>query len=212
LLWLATNFPETANAAAVNGPVTLPTVDESSPETLQRVRREIEEMDQAEQRAFILNHLPDVDGYGRFETSLDGSLSGEITEALFELIHTMSHVLLKQASTISGFDRTNLSEFLFPRALSFVIYANNRNEFNMGGMNTMIEQQLDNLLGQAESHGNNCVYDPVCSQRGGACLSCLHVSEISCSYFNQVLSRDYLYGSRADSPQSLVGYWEVASH
>jgi hypothetical protein len=61
-------------------------------------------------------------------------------------------------------------------------------------MHTMVEQQLDNLFGQAETHGNECVYDPVCSQRGGACLSCLHVSEISCSYFNQVLSRDSCSG------------------
>jgi hypothetical protein len=121
----------------------------------------------------------------------------------------MSHVLLKQASTISGFDRTNLSEFLFPRALSFVIYANNRNEFNIGGMNTMVEQQLDTLLGQAETTGNDCVYDPVCSQRGSACLSCLHVSEISCSYFNQVLYRSYLYGSRPQSSEDITGFWSI---
>ncbi|WP_248516309.1 hypothetical protein [Salinarchaeum laminariae] len=210
LLWLAVNVPAASDENATRGPVSLPEVHDPNPDTLDRARREIDDLTEPEQWAFLINHLDPVDDYGRFITDMDDDdLECQVTEHVFKLLHTFSHVVLKQASTISGFDRTNLSEFLFPRALSVVIYANNREEFNIGGMNTMVEQQLDNLLGQAETHGNECVYDPVCSQRDGACLSCLHVSEISCSYFNQVLSRDYLYGSRPNTDREINGYWEL---
>jgi len=209
LLWLAINVPRASDEGETRGPVSLPDVGDRSPEALDRAREEITELVPAEQWAFLINHLDPIDGYGRFETETSDSTEGEVTAHVFQLLHTLSHIFLKQASTISGFDRTNISEFMFPRALSIVIYANNREEFNIGGMNTMVEQQLDNLLGQAESRGNDCVYDPVCSHRGGACLSCLHVSEISCSYFNQILSRDYLYGSRPNTDRDVFGYWEL---
>lgn len=209
LLWLSLNIPETSDPDAVNGSITLPQIDSTDEAALEHARNEISQLSRDEQWGFLISHLAPVEGYGRFETDAGDDVEGQVTEHVFKLLHTTSHILLKQASTISGFDRTNLSEFLFPRALSLVIYANNREEFNIGGMTTMVEQQLDNLLGQAESHGNDCVYDPVCSQRGGACLSCLHVSEISCSYFNQVISRDYLFGSRPNTDRTITGYWEV---
>jgi len=210
LLWLAVNIPETSNKREVRGDITLPALPED-PEgaDIERARSIIEEMSHAEQWAFLLNHLDPVDGYGRFEISSDDTVEGQVTKYVFEMLHTLSHILLKQASTISGFDRTNLSEFLFPRALSVVIYTNNREEFNIGGMTTMVEQQLDDLLGQAKAHGNECMMDPVCSQRDGACLSCLHVSEISCSYFNQVLCRDYLFGSRPNTDREIEGFWRL---
>ncbi|OYR45125.1 hypothetical protein [Halorubrum sp. Ea8] len=210
LLWLAVNIPETSNKRDVRGEITLPELPtDPSKADLERGRAAIEELSRAEQWAFLLNHLDPVDQYGRFETSTDDTVEGKVTKYVFEMLHTLSHVLLKQASTISGFDRTNLSEFLFPRALSLVIYTNNREEFNIGGMTTMVEQQLDDLLGQARAHGNDCMMDPVCSQRDGACLSCLHVSEISCSYFNQVLCRDYLFGSRPNTDRSIAGFWRL---
>ncbi len=210
LLWLAVNLPDTSDPQAVRGSITLPEIPADPSDTdIERARSQIESLTRAEQWSFLLNHLDPIDGYGRFETRTEDNVEGQVTEYVFKLMHTLSHILLKQASTISGFDRTNLSEFLFPRALSLVIYTNNREEFNIGGMTTMVEQQLDNLLGQAYAHGNDCMMDPVCSQRGGACLSCLHVSEISCSYFNQVLARDYLYGSRANTDRDIRGFWEL---
>lgn len=210
LLWLAVNIPSVSDESAVRGNITLPELPDDPEEAdIDRARAAIDELSSAEQWAFLLNHLDPVDQYGRFETSTADTVEGKVTKYVFELLHTLSHILLKQASTISGFNRTNLSEFLFPRALSLVIYTNNREEFNIGGMTTMVEQQLDDLLSQARTHGNECMMDPVCSQRDGACLSCLHVSEISCSYFNQVLCRDYLFGSRPNTDRSIRGFWRL---
>jgi hypothetical protein len=37
------------------------------------------------------------------------------------------------------------------------------------------------------------------------------VSEISCSYFNQILSRDHLYGSHPHADRDLTGFWEIST-
>ena len=208
-LWLSANYPEVSDSDTVQGPVTLPEVDANDPSSVSFARRQLDEYTDEEVWAFFQNHLQTVEAYEKFVTAEPDSLDKKITEDIFTLIHTLSHIFLKQASTISGFDRTNLSEYLFPRALSFAIYSNNRDEFNIGGMRTMVEQDLDHLLSQARNHGNECVYDPVCSERDGACLSCLFVSEISCSYFNQILCRDYLYGSRPNTGRNMTGFWEL---
>ena len=208
-LWLAANIDEVTEDSEVAGPISLPEVDPEDPASVEYARDQLKDMSDPEIWAFFVNHLPSIGRYGQFRTETEDSIEGEVTEHVFTLLHTVSHIVLKQASTISGFDRTNLSEYLYPRTLSVAIYSNNRDEFNIGGMRTMVEQDLDHLLTQAQTHGNECVYDPVCSERGGACLSCLHVSEISCSYFNQILSRDYLFGSRQNTDQNKIGFWEL---
>jgi hypothetical protein len=208
-LWLAANIDGVSSESDVRGSVTLPDVNPEDPASMDYARTQLGEMSDAELWAFYQNHLPEVERYERFESDLGDSMADQVTEHVFTLLHTLSHIVLKQASTISGFDRTNLAEYLLPRTLSFVIYSNNRDEFNIGGMRTMVEQDLDHLLTQARTHGNECVYDPVCSERKGACLSCLFVSEISCSYFNQILCRDYLYGSRPNNDRERIGYWEL---
>lgn len=208
-LWLSANLDGVSDIDQVRGPIPLPEVDPESPGSIEYAREQLDEMSDEEIWAFFQNHLPKVEQYEQFDTGEIDSLADEVTEYIFTLLHTQSHIMLKQASTISGFDRTNLSEYLFPRTLSFAIYSNNRDEFNIGGMRTMVEQDLDHLLSQARNHGNECVYDPVCSERDGACLSCLFVSEISCSYFNQILCRDYLFGSRPNNNRDLIGFWEL---
>jgi hypothetical protein len=208
-LWLSANIDELSDDSEVAGPVSLPEVNPRDLDSLEFARRQLGDMSDAEIWAFFINHLPDIDRFGLFETETEDTIEGDVTEYVFRLLHTFSHIVLKQASTISGFDRTNLGEYLYPRTLSIAVYSNNRDEFNIGGMRTMVEQDLDHLLTQAQTHGNECVYDPVCSERGGACLSCLHVSEISCSYFNQVLSRDDLFGSRRNTERDTVGFWEL---
>jgi len=208
-LWLSANHDGVSQSERVQGPVVLPEVNPQDPASVSYAQEQLEEMSDEEVWGFFQNHLQKVEQYEQFNTTEKESLTDEVTDDIFTLIHTLSHILLKQASTISGFDRTNLSEYLFPRTLSLAIYSNNRDEFNIGGMRTMVEQDLDHLLSQARNHGNECVYDPVCSERDGACLSCLFVSEISCSYFNQILCRDYLYGSRPNNDRQITGYWEL---
>jgi hypothetical protein len=102
-----------------------------------------------------------------------------ITRAVYGLVHSFSHLVLRQAVIQSGFDRTSLSEYLFPHGLSFVLYSNNRSSFTIGGLYTLFEQTLHEHLRAVQDKGGVCVYDPVCMEETGACHACMHTSELS---------------------------------
>jgi hypothetical protein len=158
--------------------------------------------DQTEAKAWLLQQMGAVDPYEGVAPE------AEITHAVFGLVHSFSHLVLRQAVVLSGFDRSSLSEYLFPRALSFVLYSNNRSSFNIGGLHTLFEQSLHEHLANLREKGEACVYDPVCMAEGGSCHACLHVSEVSCEYFNRNLGRKYLFGRIEDDGNEYIGYWD----
>ncbi|RMH46274.1 MAG: hypothetical protein D6694_03715, partial [Gammaproteobacteria bacterium] len=96
--------------------------------------------DQASVRAWILNRMVSINP---FQEIPEGETT---TRAVYGLVHSFSHLVLRQAVIQSGFDRTSLSEYLFPRALSFVLYSNNRSKFTIGGLYTLFEQTLHEHL------------------------------------------------------------------
>jgi len=153
-------------------------------------------------RAWILNRTRSVN---RFKEIPEEE---PVTRAVYGLVHSFSHLVLRQAVIQSGFDRTSLSEYLFPSALSFVIYSNNRAKFSIGGLYTLFEQTLHEHLRAVMDKGEACVYDPVCMEETGACHACMHVSEVSCEHFNRNLSRKYLFGRIEADGREFVGYWD----
>jgi hypothetical protein len=132
----------------------------------------------------------------------------EITVYTFNLIHSLSHCLLSAASLISGFERVGMAEYLFPGELAFVIYSN-KTVFTIGGFHTLFERYLDDLLRKSieDPEMKMCVYDPVCLSRGGSCHGCMHLPEISCSYFNRQLGRVFIYGGEVQGKR-IRGFWE----
>ncbi|WP_376794441.1 hypothetical protein [Thermogemmatispora sp.] len=131
-----------------------------------------------------------------------------VARAIVGLVHSFSHLVLRQAVILSGFDRTSLSEYLFPRALSFVLYSNNRTAFTIGGLYTLFEQALHEHLHQVMTAGGACIYDPVCLEETGACHACMHISEMSCEHFNRNLHRKYLFGRLESDGREYIGYWD----
>ncbi|PUA34702.1 hypothetical protein C8Z91_33010 [Paenibacillus elgii] len=126
-----------------------------------------------------------------------------VSYLIYNLIHSMSHEVMRAMAGISGYELIGLSEYLFPAALSFVIYSN-RTDFSIGGMHTLFETQLDVLYQKMfSSELRICMYDPLCNEKEGACHACLYLPEIACSSFNKMLSRHYLYGGTG-----VRGYWE----
>ncbi len=158
--------------------------------------------DQASVRAWILNRMASIDPFQEIPED------EPITRAVYGLVHSFSHLVLRQAVIQSGFDRTSLSEYLFPRALSFVLYSNNRSKFTIGGLYTLFEQTLHEHLRAVVDKGEACVYDPVCMEETGACHACMHVSEMSCEHFNRNLSRRYLFGRIEADGSEFIGYWD----
>jgi hypothetical protein len=128
----------------------------------------------------------------------------------FGLIHTLGHLLLREAALLCGLDRTSLAEYLLPRSLTFVIYCNHKSGQGIGALTALIEQSLAEWLGSARAQ-RRCVYDPVCRDDGCSCHACTHLSETSCRFFNMNLSRAFLFGGHdAEIGDIATGYFDVA--
>jgi hypothetical protein len=125
--------------------------------------------------------------------------------ALFGLLHTMAHQLLRALAVDSGFSETSLSEYLFPYELGFAIHPNGGSEFTIGGLRTVLEQNLDDVVVRAVNN-SACIYDPNCMVANqGVDHGCLQLPETACQSWNRVLSRWHLYGS---PDRTRIGYWE----
>ena len=112
---------------------------------------------------------------------------------VFGLLHTLSHIYVRQAALLCGLEATSLSEYLFPRALSFAIYCNHRFGATIGALTALFEQSADEWL-RSIFNSRQCVYDPVCRDTSATCHACTHLAETSCRYFNLNLSRSFLFG------------------
>ncbi len=138
--------------------------------------------------------------------------------AVRTLLHTVSHVLLRHVEW-SGFGQNSVGEYLLPGALAGVLYANRYADTKIGGLTALFEQRLGPWLANSASSGRECVYDPFCTDEGGACVGCLH-REHNCPSFNGELSRAALYGGPTPQgelgnlslsiPVIRQGYWENA--
>ncbi|MGV6991242.1 hypothetical protein ACUY3U_07230 [Gordonia amicalis] len=113
---------------------------------------------------------------------------------LLKLVHSYSHRLMRLTSVFAGIDRDSLSEFLLPLHLAFFMYATPKGDFVLGGMQSVFESNLDELLNSFVDAERRCPLDPGCSRGSGACSGCLHVGEPSCRFFNTFLDRQTLFG------------------
>jgi hypothetical protein len=127
--------------------------------------------------------------------------------ALFRLLHSTAHQVLRALAVDSGYSETGLSEYLFPYELSFAIHPNGGSEFTLGGFRTVLEQNLDEVVGRAVENAT-CIYDPNCMVANrGTDHGCLQLPETACQSWNRFLSRWDMYGS---PDGTVVGYWAPA--
>jgi hypothetical protein len=151
---------------------------------------------------------------GLLDTRFQAGYDSPVAIIVRTLLHTVSHALLGTIEG-SGYDPASVGEFLFPEVLACVLYANRFQENKLGGLLTLIERGLDAWLNQAQAAVQTCLYDPLCSDGGGACVGCLH-REHGCAALNRELSRAVLVGgvlppeeTRIDVPPLTVGYWDT---
>lgn len=163
-------------------------------------------------RAWLMTNVGEIPDFETIPIEMeDGEdRASAITYFVYHLVHSYAHLLLKHATQLSGMSRTSMAEFLLPRSLSFVLYSNQRTDFNIGGLYTLIEASLRELLDEVERRGNDCVYDPVCSRDGSACHNCMYLSEVSCTHLNRNLGRDFVYGSKTVADRNLNGYLNLS--
>jgi hypothetical protein len=135
----------------------------------------------------------------------DPSSSTWPTRAVFELIHTVAHQMLRALAVDSGFSEEALSEYLFPHDLAFAIHPNGGTEFTIGALRTVLEQNLDEIVTRAVEN-DTCIYDPNCmAANRGSDHGCLQLAETSCQSWNWFLSRWHLFGW---PDQGVIGYWD----
>ena len=95
----------------------------------------------------------------------------------------------------AAISETGLSEYLFPYELSFAIHPNGGSEFTIGGLRTVLEQNLDEVVDRAVENAS-CIYDPNCMVANrGADHGCLQLPETACQSWNRFISRWDLFGS-----------------
>ncbi len=143
-------------------------------------------------------------------------------------IHTLSHLLIREAAMSSGYGSASLTERIYawnaeddrgPAAGLLISTTASDSEGTLGGLVDLARpERLARLVADAVRRGQRCSSDPICSHRvpahkeeflhGAACHFCLFVSETSCERTNRFLDRRLLLGLVTDSAIATPGLLE----
>ena len=144
-------------------------------------------------------------------------------------IHTLSHLLIREAAMSSGYGSASLTERIYawrgdddylPAAGLLISTTASDSEGTLGGLVELAKPaKLDNLVREALRRGQRCSSDPICSHRapvdkeeflhGAACHFCLFLSETSCERTNRFLDRRLLLGLLTDPDVRTPGLLET---
>ena len=119
------------------------------------------------------------------------------------LIHTFSHLLMRELEFRCGYPLTSLKERLYvgPDMQGLLIYTVAGSAGSFGGLVSLTDDnQLDSLVRSALCRATDCAADPICwhtDEQGqgvgglnmAACASCALLPETSCEEFNSLLDR-----------------------
>jgi hypothetical protein len=128
----------------------------------------------------------------RFLERLPVGTSPKVYLYLYTLLHSLSHLLMKQIAEYSGLDLGSLSEYIFPADGAFVVYRSGTT-MDLGNLSAMWRNSGGAMLtAMLATRATQCGTGSLCTQRGGACPDCLMVPETSCIASNKLLSRSVL--------------------
>jgi hypothetical protein len=122
------------------------------------------------------------------------------------LIHTFSHLIIKELEFLSGYPATSLKERLYigDTMHGILIYTIAGAEGSYGGLVSLCDDsKIDAIIHSALERAKDCAADPICEHTdlngqgvGGtnlaACYSCALLPETSCEEFNRFLDRKEL--------------------
>ncbi len=124
----------------------------------------------------------------------------------FVLIHTFSHLLIKELEYLCGYPSTSIQERLYiDEELGMngvLIYTIAGSEGSYGGITSICDDdRIGKLIESAMIRAIDCATDPICYHTNGqgvanlnlsACFSCTLLPETSCEMFNCYLDRRIL--------------------
>ena len=120
------------------------------------------------------------------------------------LIHTFSHLFMRELEFSCGYSTASLRERLYisPRMSGLLVYTAEGSEGSMGGIIWQARpDQILQLITNSLNRANDCSSDPLCWESEGqgifnlnlaACFSCSLVSETACEERNLALDRRIL--------------------
>ena len=139
----------------------------------------------------------------------------------FMLLHTLSHLLMRQIESEGGYPAASLIERLYcantpePMAGILIHVAVPDIAGSLGGLAELSEpRRFLGILIRALEHSHWCSLDPVCSKHEGqgpgllnraACHACVLVPEPTCEYGNTLLDRGFVKGDAENGLPSFFG-------
>ena len=122
-------------------------------------------------------------------------------DAVYALVHTFSHLLIKQMAMYSGYSSSSIREKLYcgPKMSGVLLYTGSNDAG--GSLGGLVElgrfEKLNELIRDALDGAMLCTNDPECMSHnpsgvdanGASCHSCTMISETSCENSNRMLDR-----------------------
>jgi hypothetical protein len=143
--------------------------------------------------------------------------------ARFMLLHTLSHLLMRQIESEGGYPAASLTERIYcapahapePMAGILIHVVVPDIAGSLGGLSELAEpRRFLGILTRALEHAHWCSLDPVCGEHEGqgpsllnraACHACALVPEPACEYGNTLLDRGFVKGDAASGLPSFFG-------
>lgn len=138
--------------------------------------------------------------YDQPEGEIGKAVKGEMAQygaPRFYLLHTFSHLIMKELEFTCGYPTASLQERLYysDRMCGVLIYTADGAEGSMGGLVWQGQPRLiEKIIKNAINNAKECSSDPLCWENEdqlnlAACFSCCLVSETSCEKRNLGLDR-----------------------
>ncbi len=144
------------------------------------------------------------------------------------LLHTLSHLLVREIALECGYSSASITERIYSNSerseAGILLYtAASDSEGTLGGLVRLAdEDQMDRLLRAAFANARRCSSDPLCAEHaplitedslhGAACHACVFASETTCERGNRFLDRRLIVPvDFAEPALALDGYFTVGT-
>ncbi len=164
------------------------------------------------------------------ETAAAVSPDSRMPGPRYWLLHTLSHILIREMAMYSGYGAASLTERIYawpkepgrePAAGLLICTTASDSEGTLGGLVALsAPAKLQRILQSALRRATRCSSDPVCAQRtpsdpedflhGAACHTCCFASETSCEKANRFLDRRFLIGLPAPDGPAVPAFFGAA--
>lgn len=141
-----------------------------------------------------------ADTYKEFCESKGWTITSE-RNAIYVMIHTFSHLMIKQMSMSSGYSSTAIRERIYfsDKMAGILLYTGSADkEGSLGGLVELgTAEKLSEMMRDTFQEALLCTNDPECmhnmpagkNSNGAACHSCCMISETACENGNRMLDR-----------------------